>query len=134
MDRPGQSQQWLSKVGTGLFARTARRRGTASWLGRAAAGMVAAGLTLTSTPPVFATGAPARSGSTSGSRPATGRPVFLPRGQRAVLPLDCGGCSATAEYVCSDCCVDGTCCPGGNLYRQPCYDANCNLYYTYWCA
>ncbi len=134
MDPSKQSQQWLSRVGTDLFAHTAKRRGAAGWLGRAAAGMVAAGLALTTNSPVAAASSLARSGSTAASRPATGRPVFLPRGQKAVLPLDCGGCSATAEYVCSDCCVDGTCCPGGNLYRQPCYDSSCNLYYTYWCA
>lgn len=108
-----------------MFQRTATRRGVLGWLGRASTGLVAAGVALAGGGETVA--------AASETRPAPPKPQLLPKGRRAATPRGCGSCSGEAEYVCSNCCVGSACCPGG-LYRQPCYDSNCNLYCTYWCA
>lgn len=122
--------RWMSRMGTGLYFRTATRRGALGWLGRASASVVAVTVALATSRPARAEHGPQGQGSV---RPAPSMLTLLPRGQQAPLPTDCNTCSPYAEYVCSNCCVGNTCC-SGNLYREPCYDANCNLYYTYWCA
>lgn len=108
---------WLSRASTGLFERTTARRGMLGWLGRASAGVVAGSMTLAGATPAMAS-------SCNQTRrpdvPVGSIPLLLPRGQKAVLPLSCGSCSGEAEYVCSYCCEGGTCCPDGDLYRQPC--------------
>lgn len=110
-----------------LVDRIATRRGALGWFGRALIGLAAGGMALASGQPILAA-----SGSES-VRPAPPKPIFLSPGRKAARPAACGTCGGTAEYVCSNCCQGDTCCPG-SLYRQLCYDNNCNPYYTYWCA
>lgn len=123
------SSDWVSRVGMELVRRTDSRRGTLGWLGRASTGLVAAGMALASSGTAQATGA----GWAAGIRPAPAKPIFLPPGQQVLQPAACGFCSDRAEYVCSNCCAGDVCC-SGSLYRQPCYDSSCNVYYVYWCA
>jgi hypothetical protein len=117
--------RWLSTVGVGVFRLTATRRGALGWLGRASTGLAAAGIALA--------GVGTAQAAEPDARPAPPQPRLLPRGERAAALRGCGSCSGAAEYVCADCCVGSTCC-SGSLYRQPCYDSRCRLYYTYWCA
>jgi hypothetical protein len=117
---------WLQTASIQLYQRTASRRGALGWLGRAAGGLVAVGVAV-------ASGGTVQAADTTTPRPAPPPPILLPKGQQATAPRDCNQCSGDAEYVCSNCCVGATCCPG-SLYRQPCYDSNCQLYYVYWCA
>lgn len=117
-----------SPKGNGHFIdEIATRRGALGWIGRALTGLAAGGMALASGQPILAAGG---SGSV---RPAPPKPIFLPPGRKAAQPTACGTCGGTAEYVCSSCCQGNTCC-SGSLYRQLCYDTNCNPYYTYWCA
>lgn len=113
-----------------LEDRSTTRRGVLGWIGRALSGLAAGGIAL-------ASGQPLRAAATGQGelplRPAPRKPIFLPPGQNAARPAACGTCGGTAEYVCSNCCAGNVCCPG-SLYRQLCYDTNCNPYYTYWCA
>ncbi len=122
--------RWLSQVTAHPYARTEARRRVFDWCGRISAGLVAA--------LVFPGGGIRRNRYAhyaQGKVPvSSATPLFLPAGKKALLPAGCGTCSGQAEYVCSNCCADGVCCPDGNLYREPCFDQNCNLYYEYWCA
>lgn len=118
---------WIRSFGTGLYAQTRTRRGILGTIGRASAGLVAAGATLAGAGTAYA--APAD----PGVHQAPSRPVLLPRGQKVVTPQSCGSCSSTAEYVCSNCCAGNVCC-GTNLYRQVCTDGGCRTYYAYWCG